>query len=243
MGKVFVEASRYCPGKAHLPFFTTYDHDRTITTTNTLYFAEFTVSSAPVSSQTIFVPEFSSHPSEALLYTIWYRRLIVKQSTSVSHLDSLPEPLLRFDHTPGQSTAKCHVSFSTLTTVTDIRSCLNRKTDTSTSSSSTIPLTPFAQNHVLKPTKPSSHPKLPSPKMCQLLVVHYKGCEHPDHLPGKLHEMPIYCANIEFIEAGVSSTHDVCQMCRSTAKGEGKAGSKAAEGSKNGEGNSKEKLE
>jgi hypothetical protein len=85
--------------------------------------------------------------------------------------------------------------------------------------------------------------------MCQLLVVHYKGCEHPDHLPGKLHDMPIYCANIEFIEAGVSSTHDVCQMCRSMAKGEGmgegegEAGSKAAEGRKNREGRGKEKVE
>ncbi len=50
--------------------------------------------------------------------------------------------------------------------------------------------------------------------MCELLVIRYKGCGHPDHLPGKLHEMPIYCANLEFVEAGISRTNDVCLMCR-----------------------------
>lgn len=54
--------------------------------------------------------------------------------------------------------------------------------------------------------------------MCELLVVHYSGCEHTDHLPGKLHEMPIYCPNLQFVEAGVSATHALCLMCRASQK-------------------------
>lgn len=71
---------------------------------------------------------------------------------------------------------------------------------------------------------PTKTPKLSPINMCELLVIRYKGCPHPDHLPGKLHDMPIYCANLEFIEAGTSSTHDVCQLCRIFLKkvGDGK---------------------
>lgn len=63
-------------------------------------------------------------------------------------------------------------------------------------------------------------------KMCQVVTIRYHGCEHPDHFPGELHEMPIYCANLEFVEAGTSTTDDVCLMCRITLE---RAGSGDAE--------------
>jgi hypothetical protein len=55
--------------------------------------------------------------------------------------------------------------------------------------------------------------------MCELLVVRYRSCQHVDHLPGKLHDMPIYCANLEFMETGTSTTHDVCITCRPSSAG------------------------
>jgi hypothetical protein len=50
--------------------------------------------------------------------------------------------------------------------------------------------------------------------MCELHVIRYKGCEHADHISGKLHEQPIYCAELEFIEKGVCGEYEVCLMCR-----------------------------
>lgn len=54
--------------------------------------------------------------------------------------------------------------------------------------------------------------------MCEVIVIRYKGCPHLDHLPGKLHDMPIYCANLEFVETGISTRHDLCLLCRHSHK-------------------------
>ncbi|KAF7505843.1 hypothetical protein GJ744_012465 [Endocarpon pusillum] len=53
--------------------------------------------------------------------------------------------------------------------------------------------------------------------MCKLLITHFSGCPHIDHIPGEQHEMPIYCAKIEFVEGGISTEHEMCWMCRYTA--------------------------
>ncbi len=70
--------------------------------------------------------------------------------------------------------------------------------------------------HNPQPTiTPNAQPLTRLPKtMCQLLITHYSACPHIDHIPGAQHEMPIYCAHIEFVEAGLSTEHQVCWMCR-----------------------------
>ncbi|ERF69601.1 hypothetical protein EPUS_01931 [Endocarpon pusillum Z07020] len=87
--------------------------------------------------------------------------------------------------------------------------------------------------------------------MCQLLITHFNGCPHIDHIPGEQHEIPIYCPNIVFVEGGISTKHEACWVCRYTAaRGEqvqeegGREGAvnstREEEGEQKGEGEQKE---